>query len=503
MNGSKFNQIVGLLFCSLLVLSLTIHATGKEIYLDFSNYPDGPANTRGIRSWSSSGTDKNPYYGKSLRLLYEGSSLTAEFNLKSKPDTATLTIIHLSSKSSSCRGNGYSPVTISINGLPVVSNYDVAENHGGSHGYERDIWKIEDKLTQGTNKIRWKAEDICTHYWIRRFAIEYTDDKDEEVQKARIKLYRSFAETLGEYYWVEKGNTELEEYSQEFKQDFTDPIEYVKNLASEASGAGYYGDAAEGIKQLTTLGQTLTYYQIGTVENQARAKVTVDIGTFTPKQDLEKIADYLEEGRTQKALGVIQEVLPKIRKWREKVDAVQEEMERKSNKTSWRYKRKEEEKAKVSFEAPDKGKKWSHTMDLSGLKRPLKGTNIPAKVKLHIEDTSFPWERGEYRIKVHDIKTFKWGPDILSENWYETVEAHPNLYPEVKVTFEVLGKPGGNVTFEAYVEGELKKEEYQNPLNELVANFSQKVNKKVCKAARTHLQTVIDFLKAEEELLGS
>lgn len=183
----------------LLLISLTISAK-DQLYLGFSNYPDGQAKMSGITHWSSSGTDKNPYYGKSLRLLYEGSTLTAEFNLESKPDTATLTLNHLSSKSSSCRGKGYSPVTISINGRLVVSNYDVAENHGGSHGYETDQWNVGKMLKKGQNTIKWRAENLCSHYWIKWFRIETSEQKkeaslqllaDERVKNTTIKVYGS------------------------------------------------------------------------------------------------------------------------------------------------------------------------------------------------------------------------------------------------------------------------------------------------------------------------
>ncbi|MEF8837281.1 MAG: hypothetical protein V5A87_05450 [Candidatus Bipolaricaulota bacterium] len=89
---------------------------------------------------------------------------------------------HLSSKSDNCRGNGYSPVTISINGEPLVRNYDVAQNHGGSHGYETDSWRISSYLRQGMNQIKWKAQNLCSHYWIKRFEI-YTAGRPGEEGK--------------------------------------------------------------------------------------------------------------------------------------------------------------------------------------------------------------------------------------------------------------------------------------------------------------------------------
>ncbi|MBS3788613.1 hypothetical protein KGY79_10520 [Candidatus Bipolaricaulota bacterium] len=177
MNRRFFEVLCVLL--SLLILVGFFGVSEEEIYLDFSGYPGGPAKSSGITSWSSSGSDKNPYYESSLRLLYESSRLTAEFYLESKPDNAALVVNHLSSKASSCKGDGYSPVTISINRHVVVSNYDVAENHGGSHGYQTDRWEVSDKLKEGYNRIKWKAEDICTHYWLKRFSIQPYESKSE------------------------------------------------------------------------------------------------------------------------------------------------------------------------------------------------------------------------------------------------------------------------------------------------------------------------------------
>lgn len=173
MTRRKQQVLWTLLIAVLFVFSLGLSgASSEEVYLNFSNYPDGPAKTSGITSWSSSGTDRNPHYENSLRLLYPDSKLTAKFHLKSKPQKAELMVEHLSSKSGMCPNNGYSPVTISINGKVVVSTYDVAKHHGGSHGYETDWWKVADKLRKGSNTIKWEAENLCTHYWLKRFEIQ-------------------------------------------------------------------------------------------------------------------------------------------------------------------------------------------------------------------------------------------------------------------------------------------------------------------------------------------
>ena len=51
-----------------------------------------------------------------------------------------------------------------------MDNYDVAENHGGTHGFATDEWDILHLLNAGQNTIRIELEDdpwACTHYWIQ------------------------------------------------------------------------------------------------------------------------------------------------------------------------------------------------------------------------------------------------------------------------------------------------------------------------------------------------
>ena len=84
-----------------------------------------------------------------------------------------LRVKHLTSFSAGCPGDGYAPVTISVNGLTVVSNYDPAENHGGTHGSVTDSWIIN--ANEGTNTFEWKANDLCTNYWIQKIEIILVD----------------------------------------------------------------------------------------------------------------------------------------------------------------------------------------------------------------------------------------------------------------------------------------------------------------------------------------
>ena len=129
----------------------------------------------------------NTTYGDSWRMLYPGTSyLIVNFTLERIPDSLTLTVTHLSSGSSGCPGGGYSPVDFKVNGSLFLDNYDVAENHGGTHGMATDQWDISDWVNIGANDIRIEFEDdpwACTHYWIQSLTI---DDLDADVHYLNV-----------------------------------------------------------------------------------------------------------------------------------------------------------------------------------------------------------------------------------------------------------------------------------------------------------------------------
>jgi hypothetical protein len=122
----------------------------------------------------------NSYYGQSWKMLYPGTScFTATFQLTSVDDL-TMEVRHLSSASSGAPGGGYSPVDVVVNDADAdpfnetqlfLDNYDVAEHHGYSHGYETDVFTIpSSRLRTGTNTITFAFEDApwaYTHYWIQ------------------------------------------------------------------------------------------------------------------------------------------------------------------------------------------------------------------------------------------------------------------------------------------------------------------------------------------------
>jgi len=146
--------------------TVTVSCQPQLADLDFSAYPSGAAVTRGVSFEVSGGTDKNPHYKKSLRLRarYSWVELTLDrAATATTPVWAGLGLVHLSSFSKKCQGNGYSPITITVNGTAVVQDFSPPE-----HSYTTDVWDIGSSLKAGSNTVKIQAGNTCTHYWLRR-----------------------------------------------------------------------------------------------------------------------------------------------------------------------------------------------------------------------------------------------------------------------------------------------------------------------------------------------
>jgi uncharacterized repeat protein (TIGR03803 family) len=88
------------------------------------------------------------------------------------PATGTyrLTVNHQTSAAASCPGGGYSPVNIYINGTQIASNFDPAQQSGGSLAEVTNSWLIS--ATAGVdNTLKWAAGPLCSRYWIEGIQI--------------------------------------------------------------------------------------------------------------------------------------------------------------------------------------------------------------------------------------------------------------------------------------------------------------------------------------------
>lgn len=97
-----------------------------------------------------------------------GGGFSASFNAP-VAGQCQLLVRHLTSSAAECPGDGYSPVSIFVNGVACVRDFDPALAHGGTHGFVEDIWTIN--VVEGQNTMQWVAGNLCTHYWIQRIEL--------------------------------------------------------------------------------------------------------------------------------------------------------------------------------------------------------------------------------------------------------------------------------------------------------------------------------------------
>jgi hypothetical protein len=179
--------------------------------------------------------DRHPH----LRLTTgEKSRFAMTFHLPEAPKAAFLNVEHLASADN--EGKCVSPVSIIINGKPLVEEWNVGK---GKRCESR--WSLGDRLQKGDNTIEWRAGKLRTHYWLYKAEVEVAFNGPVEVRfsspKAEHALfwegrfdqcsYNAFATVLDHYYGVEGWNDQRDSFE---KQVFV--------AALDKSGlGGYFG----------------------------------------------------------------------------------------------------------------------------------------------------------------------------------------------------------------------------------------------------------------------
>ena len=184
---------------------------------DFTHYP--PKGNVGISLTQCDVAifaDEHPH----LRLTTpEKSRFVMAFSLPGAPKTAFLEAVHLASADG--QGKCESPVSVAVNGKPVVENWNV-----GVGTYQKTRWRIADKLRKGENTIEWQAGKLRTHYWLRKAQVEVTFQAPVEVRFSTPEVehalfwegrfdqcsYNALATVLDHFYGVEAWNKDRESY---------------------------------------------------------------------------------------------------------------------------------------------------------------------------------------------------------------------------------------------------------------------------------------------------
>lgn len=184
---------------------------------DFTHYPP-KANVE----FSYAGCDYAIFFDQDphLRLTTpEKSRFVMKFRLPEVPKAAFLGVEHLASADD--EGKCVSPVSIIINGRPLVEEWNV-----GQGTYCESRWSVGDKLQKGENTIEWRAGKLRTHYWLRKAEVEVAFGGPVEVRFSIPKVehalfwegrfdqcsYNALATVLDHFYGVEGWNNDRESY---------------------------------------------------------------------------------------------------------------------------------------------------------------------------------------------------------------------------------------------------------------------------------------------------
>jgi hypothetical protein len=151
--------------------------------------------------------DRHPH----LRLTSgQKSRFTMKFSLPDVPKVAFLNVEHLASADN--EGKCVSPVSIIINGKPLVEDWNVGQ---GKRCETR--WSLGNRLKKGENTIEWRAGKLRTHYWLFKAEVEVAFDSPVEVHFSSTKVenvlfwegrfdqcsYNALATVLDHFYGVE------------------------------------------------------------------------------------------------------------------------------------------------------------------------------------------------------------------------------------------------------------------------------------------------------------
>ncbi|MGA2256841.1 MAG: hypothetical protein ABSG53_19495 [Thermoguttaceae bacterium] len=184
---------------------------------DFSHYPP-----KSNVEFTVSGCDYAIFFDQHphLRLTTpEQSRFTMKFRLPEVPKAAFLQAEHLASADN--QGKCVAPVSIVINGSPLVEEWNVAQAT-----YCQTRWSLGDKLRKGENTIEWRAGKLRSHYWLRKAEVEVAFAGPVEVQFPVPRIehalfwegrfsqcsYNALATVLDHFYGVEGWSNERDAF---------------------------------------------------------------------------------------------------------------------------------------------------------------------------------------------------------------------------------------------------------------------------------------------------
>lgn len=140
-------------------------------FLDFSLLPSGSTVRQSIDEWRAQGWTEG---AECLQLVRAGGYLEVVIDAPENVATAHLTITHRSAYAPGCQGQGFAPVTITVNGTSIARSYAPSAAGFSSNAFTVDTWEVSRLITPGRNRIHITAGSLCSVYEIRRIAVSIT-----------------------------------------------------------------------------------------------------------------------------------------------------------------------------------------------------------------------------------------------------------------------------------------------------------------------------------------
>jgi len=147
-------------------------------FLDFSLLPSGSTVRQSIEEWKAQGWTEG---AKCLQLVRVGSYLEVVLNLH-VPLAAHLTITHRSAYAPGCQGQGFAPVTITVNGTSIARSYAPSATGFSPNAFTVDTWEVSRWITRGRNRIRITAGQLCSVYEIKRIEVSITGSANRLIE---------------------------------------------------------------------------------------------------------------------------------------------------------------------------------------------------------------------------------------------------------------------------------------------------------------------------------
>ncbi|MCK4391560.1 hypothetical protein KAX17_01465, partial [Candidatus Bipolaricaulota bacterium] len=148
-------------------------------FLDFSLLPSGSTVRQSIDEWKAQGWTEG---AECLQLVRAGGYLEiVVLNLR-VPLAAHPRITHRSAYAPGCQGQGFAPVTITVNGTSIARSYAPTAAGFYPNAFTVDTWEVSRWITRGQNRIRITAGRLCSVYEIKRIEVSITGSANRLIE---------------------------------------------------------------------------------------------------------------------------------------------------------------------------------------------------------------------------------------------------------------------------------------------------------------------------------